>query len=107
MLISSSFVWIAVDFTKDFGLNGDGAQHLESSLQDILQRIVYSCLRVWRAVRDILCNDSPEGHLPQELDEVDVVDTKDILSYSFRAIHESRYVLLLCIILLLLTPAVI
>jgi hypothetical protein len=39
----------------------------------------------------VLCNDSPEGHLPQDLDEIDVVDTKDVLSYSFRAVHESRY----------------
>jgi hypothetical protein len=44
-------------------------------------------------VKDILCNDSPEGHLPQDLDEGDVIDTKDLLSYSFRAVHESRYVI--------------
>lgn len=40
----------------------------------------------------MLCNDSPEGHLPDDLDEVDTVDTKDVLSYSFRAVHESRFV---------------
>jgi hypothetical protein len=38
----------------------------------------------------VLCNDSPEGHMPQSVDEIDTVDTKDVLSYSFRAIHESR-----------------
>lgn len=53
--------------------------------------IVSCCERAWRAVRDILCDDSPEGHLPQELEEVDGLDTKDLLSYSFRAVHESRY----------------
>lgn len=53
--------------------------------------IVSSCERAWRAVRDILCDDSPEGHLPQELEEVDRLDTKDLLSYSFRAVHESRF----------------
>jgi hypothetical protein len=52
--------------------------------------MVRACLGIWEAVRDVLCNDSPEGHLPQELDELDVIDTKDILSYSFRAVHESR-----------------
>ncbi|KAG5970089.1 hypothetical protein E4U58_000744 [Claviceps cyperi] len=51
--------------------------------------IVSCCERAWRAVRDILCDDSPEGHLPQELEEVDGLDTKDLLSYSFRAVHES------------------
>jgi hypothetical protein len=50
-----------------------------------------SCKRIWNAVRDVLCNDSPEGYLPQDIDEVDAIDTKDVLSYSFRAIHESRY----------------
>lgn len=54
--------------------------------------IVSCCERAWNAVRDILCDDSPEGHLPQELEEVDGLDTKDLLSYSFRAVHESRYV---------------
>jgi len=56
---------------------------------DFVQRLVCSCLGIWEAVQDVLCNDSPEGHLPQELDELDAIDTKDVLSYSFRAIHES------------------
>ncbi|KAG5924019.1 hypothetical protein E4U61_001925 [Claviceps capensis] len=51
--------------------------------------IISCCERAWRAVRDILCDDSPEGHLPQELEEMDGLDTKDLLSYSFRAVHES------------------
>jgi hypothetical protein len=46
--------------------------------------------RIWTAVQEVLCNDSPEGHLPQELDDIDTIDTKDVLSYSFRAVHESR-----------------
>ncbi|KAJ4197938.1 hypothetical protein NW755_000632 [Fusarium falciforme] len=60
------------------------------SLQDSL---VTCCERVWAAVRDILCDDSPEGHLPQELEEVDGLDTKDVLSYSFRSVHESSNLL--------------
>jgi len=43
-------------------------------------------------VKDVLCNDSPEGHLPEDLEDVNSIDTKDVLSYSFRAIHESRSV---------------
>ncbi|TDZ18524.1 Uncharacterized protein Cob_v008660 [Colletotrichum orbiculare MAFF 240422] len=64
----------------------------ESELQAVsaLQaRIVTCCQRIWAAVRDILCDDSPEGHLPQELEDLEGLDTKDLLSYSFRAIHES------------------
>jgi hypothetical protein len=55
--------------------------------------IISGCERAWEAVRDILCDDSPEGHLPQDLEEVDGLDTKGLLSYSFRAIHESRCVM--------------
>ncbi|KPM36837.1 hypothetical protein AK830_g9727 [Neonectria ditissima] len=59
------------------------------SVQELQDRLVTCGERVWVAVRDILCDDSPEGHLPQDLEEVDGLDTKDILSYSFRAIHEA------------------
>jgi hypothetical protein len=30
--------------------------------------------------------------LPEELEDIEGLDTKDLLSYSFRAVHESRYV---------------
>ena len=55
-------------------------------------RILLNCSSIWQSVKDVLCNDSPEGHLPEDLDEVPAIDTKDVLSYSFRAIHESRHV---------------
>lgn len=85
-------MWDSVDQFKDF-LDEDPEQ-VEShvQLERLQERMASCCTRIWHAVRDILCNDSPEGHLPQDLDEVDEVDTKDVLSYSFRAIHESRYV---------------
>lgn len=44
-------------------------------------------------MRDVLCDDSPEGHLPDDLDEMEGLDTKNLLSYSFRAVDESRYVI--------------
>ncbi|GKT87820.1 HEAT repeat protein [Colletotrichum tofieldiae] len=59
------------------------------SMTTLQGRIVKCCQRIWAAVRDILCDDSPEGHLPQELEDLEGLDTKDLLSYSFRAIHES------------------
>ncbi|KAF7547387.1 hypothetical protein G7Z17_g7765 [Cylindrodendrum hubeiense] len=61
------------------------------SVQSLQDRLVICIERVWVAVRDILCDDSPEGHLPQDLEEVDGLDTKDILSYSFRAVHEASF----------------
>jgi len=53
-------------------------------------RIVELGKRAWKIVRHVLCDDSPEGHLPEEMEDVEGLDTKDLLSYSFRAIHESR-----------------
>ena len=65
-------------------------EHELESVQALQERLVDYCERIWVAVRDILCDDSPEGHLPQELEEVDDLNTRDVLSYSFRSIHESR-----------------
>ncbi|RDA89725.1 hypothetical protein CP533_6846, partial [Ophiocordyceps camponoti-saundersi (nom. inval.)] len=55
--------------------------------------IVSLCERVWKAVRDVLCYDSPEGHLPQELEEVEGLETKSLLSFSFRAVNEASHLL--------------
>ncbi|PHH82701.1 hypothetical protein CDD82_5151 [Ophiocordyceps australis] len=60
------------------------------AMQSLQETLVCCCQRVWQAVRPVLCDDSPEGHLPDELDELEGLDTKDVLSYSFRAVHESR-----------------
>ncbi|KAI1844950.1 hypothetical protein JX266_008966 [Neoarthrinium moseri] len=62
-------------------------------LSSLQSRAVACCQRIWSTVRVVLCDDSPEGHLPEELEEVDGLDTKDLLSYSFRAIHESSHLL--------------
>lgn len=55
----------------------------------IQEQLVSLCQRIWGAVRDILCDDSPEGHLPLHLEEMEGLDTKGLISYSFRATHES------------------
>lgn len=62
-------------------------------LHQVYRRIFDCAKRIWIAVKHILCDDSPEGHLPEEMEEIEGLDTKDLLSYSFRAIHESRYVM--------------
>lgn len=59
-------------------------------LEPLQGKLVDACERIWNAVKNILCDDSPEGHLPQELEEMEGLDTKGLLSYSFRAVHESR-----------------
>lgn len=88
-----SFVWDAIDFEKDLFDPSLGEVDPHKQLDLLQLRIVDSCSRTWEAVKDVLCNDSPEGHLPQDIDEADDIDTKDVLSYSFRAVHESRLAL--------------
>ena len=86
----SSLILDAVDHSS--GLDNAIVQHsVEDRWSNLQFRMLDSCVRVWRIVRDILCNDSPEGYLPSDIREVERVDTKEVLSYSFRAVHESRY----------------
>ncbi|TAQ88243.1 hypothetical protein B7494_g3410 [Chlorociboria aeruginascens] len=84
-----NFVWDTVDYSSDFHGHILGESDLREVWNDYQQRIVVCCSHIWKIVKEILCNDSPEGHLPEDLEDVDIVDTKDVLSYSFRAIHES------------------
>ncbi|TRX91324.1 hypothetical protein FHL15_007746 [Xylaria flabelliformis] len=65
-------------------------QRYIATLDEFQDRAISCCQRVWLTVQHILCDDSPEGHLPEELQQIEGLDTKDLLSYSFRAIHESR-----------------
>lgn len=75
--------WQAASELELSGIELDAVQALES-------RLLSCCERTWLAVKDVLCDDSPEGHLPQELEEMDGLDTKGLLSFSFRAVHESK-----------------
>ncbi|KAI1378260.1 putative death-receptor fusion protein-domain-containing protein [Hypoxylon crocopeplum] len=79
---SLRYIWSSLSITK----------FSEKDLQTLAEmqtRAIACCSRIWQTVRHVLCDDSPEGHLPEELEEVEGLDTKDLLSYSFRAIHES------------------
>ena len=54
------------------------------------ERIHLICRDVWGVVRHTLCFDAPEGHeIDEEVDDVDI-GTKDILSFCWRALKESR-----------------
>lgn len=52
------------------------------SLYDIFEAL-------WKCVHDALCDDTTEGIAAEELEEEDI-GTKDVLSYSWRALKESR-----------------
>jgi hypothetical protein len=54
---------------------------------------IVACIEsLWVCVYHVLCADAPEGHVPDELEEDASLDTKEILSYSWRALKEARYV---------------
>jgi hypothetical protein len=44
---------------------------------------------IWHIVKDTLCNDAPEGHVPEDLEDAADVDTKDLGSYCWRALKEA------------------
>ncbi|RDW59572.1 hypothetical protein BP6252_12659 [Coleophoma cylindrospora] len=87
-----NFVWEVIDhirISKRTSVDLSVIQESCKAWDDLQWRILYACSRIWEAIKDVLCNDSPEGHLPQDLDDVDDIDTKDVLSYSFRATHDN------------------
>lgn len=53
-------------------------------------RIRQSLEQLWICIQNVLCNDAPEGHVPDELEEDTSLDTKEILSYSWRGLKEAR-----------------
>lgn len=59
-------------------------------LVDIYSSRIKSMLEaMWEVVKPTLCNDAPEGHVPDEMEDVPDISTKDILSYSWRALKEA------------------
>jgi hypothetical protein len=46
----------------------------------------------WKIIQHILCADAPEGLVPDDMDDESSLDTKEILSYSWRGLKEARYV---------------
>ena len=47
----------------------------------------------WNIVRNILSADAPEGHVPEDMEEEISLDTKEILSYSWRGLKEASTLL--------------
>ncbi|KAL1796750.1 hypothetical protein ACET3X_005290 [Alternaria dauci] len=55
--------------------------------------IVASIESLWSCVYNVLCADAPEGHVPDELEDESSLDTKEILSYSWRGLKEASVLL--------------
>lgn len=59
----------------------------------LLWRLMPSFGALWYCIKDVLCNDAPEGHVPDDMEAEADLSTKDILSYSWRALKESSLLL--------------
>ncbi|KAF2126132.1 hypothetical protein P153DRAFT_425326 [Dothidotthia symphoricarpi CBS 119687] len=55
--------------------------------------IVGSFESLWLCIHHVLCADAPEGHVPEEMEEEASLDTKEILSYSWRGLKEASVLL--------------
>jgi hypothetical protein len=53
------------------------------------ERIDAICDKIWQQAKPVLCIDSPEGHSDEPVEELNV-GPKDVLSYSWRSLRESR-----------------
>ena len=61
------------------------------SVKHLLERLIACLHAVWETAKPVLCNDAPEGYLPEENDVE--ASSKDTLSYSWRALKESSLLL--------------
>ncbi|QIX00849.1 hypothetical protein AMS68_006366 [Peltaster fructicola] len=62
--------------------------------RDIMQEDIYNRLArllhtIWQVVSPILCDDAPEGFLPDEIPSAAAVSSKAVLSYCWRALKEA------------------
>ncbi|PPJ54294.1 hypothetical protein CBER1_06556 [Cercospora berteroae] len=68
-------------------------KHIRDHTQDAIPDKIFCHLQhIWELVKPILCDDAPEGYLPEELENTSN-DTKETLSYCWRALKESSLLL--------------
>ena len=58
--------------------------------KQVHSEVVVGIESLWSCVYHVLCADAPEGHVPDELEDEGSLDTKEILSYSWRGLKEAR-----------------
>lgn len=62
-------------------------------IQVIHNQILDDFEATWHIVKNILSADAPEGHVPEDMEEDISLDTKEILSYSWRGLKEASTLL--------------
>ena len=85
MLTSNRYIIEKSGFYQTMSSDPAALSHLHKffiSLYDIFEAL-------WKCIHGALCDDTTEGTAAEELEEEDI-GTKDVLSYSWRALKESR-----------------
>ena len=63
--------------------------------RQLTSRILDYCDDIWEVVKQFLCVDSPEGFEMDDSEDQDSgIGPKDTLSFAWRALKESRYLIL-------------
>lgn len=91
LLTSLRYVLVRCDLSTD-------------SYSDLHERIGGLLQHVWTVVKPTLCDDAPEGHIPEDMDDAPDISTKDILSYCWRALKEASLLMGAMLSPPLLTP---
>ena len=65
----------------------------EQKFEKMFSRLELTVLHTWRSVRHLLCNDAPEGFMPEEMEDDASLTTRDVLSYAWRGLKESSLLL--------------
>nr|POE79897.1 uncharacterized protein CFP56_07963 [Quercus suber] len=61
--------------------------------QGIRERLSKCLHTVWIVVKPTLCDDAPEGYVPETTEDEQMLSTKDTLSYCWRALKEASSLL--------------
>ena len=80
-----------MDSTNFFSQPSSSRSGIKTRWPEFESSLIHNLERIWICVQSILCDDAPEGNFPGDLDGAHQIDTKDALSYSWRALKESRY----------------
>ncbi|KAF2085259.1 hypothetical protein K490DRAFT_46993 [Saccharata proteae CBS 121410] len=86
LLAGLRYIFDEADFYSSMAIMDQKEVDLWKSIH---RRLFMSLRSIWTCVQGILCNDAPEGHVPDDMEEEPDLTTKDILSYSWRALKEA------------------
>ncbi|KAF1964175.1 HEAT repeat protein-like protein [Bimuria novae-zelandiae CBS 107.79] len=90
-------IFAAIRYIVDHDGFYGALDHLDDDSFNVLKSFHHRFLEdfntTWDIVKNILSADAPEGHVPEDMEEEISLDTKEILSYSWRGLKEASTLL--------------